>query len=112
MPDRNYTRPPPFSLRLSPEERRALEARAGNVPLGRYIRSQILDDRATHNVSAAILAKLGKSGVASSINKIARAIELGIIIVEPETEEAIRAAGRAVVEIKIMNMRALGIKED
>lgn len=34
--------PPPFSLRLSADERAELFRRAGNKPLGAYIRSRLL----------------------------------------------------------------------
>lgn len=103
--------PSPFSLRVSQEERRVLKARAGDIPLGRYIRSQLFDGGQNPNVPAEILAKLGKSGLAPSMNRIARAVDLGILRVSPETEEALRAASLAIVEMKSMNMRALGIKE-
>ena len=35
---------PPFSLRLTVEERSRLDQDAGNVPLGAYIRSRLFDD--------------------------------------------------------------------
>ena len=48
--------PPPFSLRLSKAERALLEARAGNQPLGAYMRSCLLGDQVWirgHNQCAA-----------------------------------------------------------
>ena len=38
--------PPPFSLRLSNDERAYLEVLAGNQPLGAYIRETLLGERA------------------------------------------------------------------
>jgi hypothetical protein len=43
---RASSRLPPFSLRLSVEEKTELLRRAGNIPLGAYIRSQLLGSTA------------------------------------------------------------------
>lgn len=40
------TTPPPFSLRLTFEERQRLEADAGDMPLGAFIRKRLLGDGA------------------------------------------------------------------
>ena len=111
----------PFSLRFSFEERAKLEQEAGNQPLGTYIRSQLLENPTprkrkrrkkpsrNNKLLGKILGQLGASRIASNLNQIARAINSGSLIVSPETEKAIRDACKAVIAMRYMLMRALGI---
>lgn len=118
--------PAPFSLRLTPEERQALEDRAGRQPLGVYIRQRLFanedaegkrhraarrpavqDERAL----AQLLALLGQSRLASNLNQLARAANTGALPVTPDTEAALTAATADVAAIKAMVMQALGIQE-
>jgi hypothetical protein len=46
--------PPPFSLRLTYEERAILEAEADGKPLGAYIRERLLGEKASRAQGAAI----------------------------------------------------------
>jgi len=67
----NDDTPRPFSLRLSAKQRRDLEVRAGGMPLGEYIRSQLFASDAPrppsrgprpvkdHKALAEVLARLG-----------------------------------------------------
>jgi hypothetical protein len=76
---------PPFSLRLSFDERSQLESAAGDMPLGTYIRKKLLDEkteprrtmkRARSPVKddkalARLLSELGKAHLANNLNQIA-----------------------------------------
>lgn len=82
-PDRKTKRPPPFSLRLSEEERTRLIGEAKGAPLGAYIKAKVLGR--THPVRmrrtglaiedrqalAQVLALLGRSRLASNLNQLA-----------------------------------------
>jgi len=114
----------PFSLRLSAEQRRALEARAGALPLGEYIRSRLFSDDLRskqvrrhprpvkdHKALAEVLARLGASRLASNLNQLARMANAGALPVTPETEKALQRACRDIAAMKAMLMTALGLKE-
>ena len=126
MPDQPKQGTAPFSLRLTPEERRSLEDRAGRQPLGVYIRERLFADeggkskrqRAARRPSvqneqalAQVLALLGQSRLASNLNQLARATNSGALPVNPDTESALAAASADVAAIKAMVMQALGIRE-
>ena len=112
--------PAPFSLRLTAEERQFLECQAGNMPLGTYIRAQLLkdgesprrlrrrrpvkDDQALGHV----LGELGKARIANNLNQLAQAANMGALPVTPDTEKAIREACTAVQEMRVVLMMALG----
>ena len=90
-PCKNSKLPTPFSLRLTFEERAALEQSAGNRPLGAYIRSKLFggteaprkrrsrtrkplkDEKALGE----LLGKLGESRLASNVNQLAKAANSG-----------------------------------
>lgn len=111
--------PAPFSLRLTFEERAALEKAAGNMPLGAYIRSQALGGKESrrrkkrrrpikdHKALAYVLGELGKARLASNLNQLARAVNTGSLPVTPETEKALQEACNDVRKMRIMLMRAL-----
>ncbi|WP_369157019.1 plasmid mobilization relaxosome protein MobC [Candidatus Thiodiazotropha sp. LNASS1] len=114
--------PSPFSLRLTFEERAALEQEAGHLPLGVYIRSKLFggseaprkvrtrprkpikDDRAM----ASLLGGLGQSRIANNLNQLAKAVNTGSLPVTPDTEKAINEACSAVQDMRRRLMRALG----
>jgi len=121
QPD-NTTRP--FSLRLTAQQRRALEARAGSLPLGQYIRGRLFSDDPRpepvrrhprpvkdHKALAEVLARLGASRLASNLNQLARAANVGALPVTPETEAALRQACADIAAMRAALMRALGFKE-
>ncbi len=120
--------PAPFSLRLTAEERRELDERAGRQPLGAHIRERLFaakhdgnssDHRRArgqvsikdHQMLAQVLALLGQSRLASNLNQLARAANAGALPVTPETEAALRSAAEDVGTIKSLLMRSLGIRE-
>lgn len=114
---------PPFSLRLTFEERARLEELAGDMPLGSYIKEKLFDRPLRKRVRlrrpvkdeqslAKLLGMLGQSRIANNLNQLARAVNIGTLPVTPETERDIR---RACAEIQLMRMellRALGQRSD
>lgn len=114
MTDRTPTKP--ISIRLTPQERAELVRRAGGRSLSGYVRAQLFTRGAASRRTgkgelAQVLGKLGASGVASSVNELARLARLGALPVSDETEAELRIACADIAAIKSILMRALGIKE-
>ncbi len=114
-------RSPPFSIRLSDEDRQQLAAEAKGVPLGTYVKSKVLKNPPLRirregivvkdrQALARALALLGQSRFSSNLNQMARAVNFGVLPVTPETEEDIRAACHSVIEIRRLLMLALGTR--
>lgn len=119
---KNSKLPTPFSLRLTFEERAALEQSAGNRPLGAYIRSKLFggteaprkrrsrtrkplkDEKALGE----LLGKLGESRLASNVNQLAKAANSGSLPVTTDTEKALQTACDDVRTMRILLMQALG----
>lgn len=115
---------PPFSLRLSAEERARLIVEAKGAPLRAYIKAKVLgtalpvgirrtgmsiEDR---QALAQVLALLGQSRLASNLNQLARLAHIGALPMTPETEAELIDSLRAVRGIRILLMVALGMKPD
>ncbi|ODA66575.1 hypothetical protein A7A08_02342 [Methyloligella halotolerans] len=122
MKNAGSTKQNPFSLRLSPEERAELEARANGRPVGSYVRECLFaanDNRprprrapSKHKAElAAVLAKLGRAEFSSSLRAIAEAARIGALPVSPQLEADLEQACRDVAEMKLLLMKALGIQE-
>lgn len=117
-PSETYT--PPFSIRLSFEERAKLEAAAAGQPLGAFIRETLFgselqprrrrgkDPVADHQALAQVLAALGASRLSSNLNQLAHSANIGALPVLPETEEALQAACEDIRQMRQMLMHALG----
>jgi hypothetical protein len=114
-------RPAPFSIRLNAEERAYLERKAGNKPLGAYIRSRLLDDvEARRKPSRApsmdyallgqILGVLGKSELASRLCLLAVAAEAGRIALAEEERAALLDACADIRDVRALLVTALGLK--
>lgn len=113
--------PPPFSLRLTFEERAALEKAAEGMPLGAYIRSRLFDGNAAprrtrgkhpvkdHAALGKVLGALGRSRIANNLNQLARAANTGSLPVTPETETALQESCEAVQLMRAELLRALGL---
>ena len=96
--------PPPFSLRFTAEERAELDHRAGNKPLGQYIREKLFGEAASPRavkrrkpgVDQASLSQalglLGQSRLASNMNQIAKAANMGALPVTPDLLEELHQA--------------------
>ena len=98
--------PPPFSLRLTHEERARLLADAGRKPLSAYIRERLLGENDAprkrqnnspikdHEALGRVLGALGRSRLASNLNQLAKAVNTGSLPVTPETEANLKEACR------------------
>ncbi len=118
---RTDKRPAPFSIRLSVDERAFLKRKAGNKPLGAYIRSKLLGDAETRrkpsrapSIDYALLGKmlgmLGKSEQISCLFMLAVAVEAGRVELKKEQREALTEACADVQKMRGMLVQALGLK--
>ncbi|HTE14692.1 MAG TPA: plasmid mobilization relaxosome protein MobC [Burkholderiales bacterium] len=112
--------PPPFSLRLTFEERAVLEKEAGNMPLGAYIRKRLFgsDERPRRTLRkpvkddqalAKLLGELGTLRLANNLNQLAKAANTGSLPVTNETEQALLTACEDVRQMRASLIAALGI---
>jgi hypothetical protein len=111
---------PPFSLRLSFEERSRLEKEAGDLPLGTYIRDKLFEGAPTkrrlrkqpvkdHAALGRVLGELGQGRLSNNLNQLARAVNSGSLPVTPETEKDIRNACAEIAWMRQVLMQALGL---
>jgi hypothetical protein len=112
----------PFSLRLTTSERQALEAQAGDVPLGIYVRELVLGAGAGKRAKrrkapvedlallAQVLAVLGRKGFAEHIAGLATAAASGSLFVDEEVTAELRRASDDIRAMRLMLMEALGFK--
>lgn len=114
----------PFSIRLTDGEKRLLLDRAGQLPLGVYVRQLILEQAAQaprrrqrrvrtpvqdHDALARVLAALGQSRIANNLNQLAKAVNIGALPVSLEAEQDINEGCAAVIAMRRDLMRALGL---
>lgn len=114
--------PPPFSLRLSEDERAILRRRAGKRSMGEYIRSKLFGEDATprkvkrrnptedDQENAAQLAGLGQSRLASNMNQIAKAANMGALPVTPDLENELHQACADIAFMRRALIASLGLK--
>lgn len=112
--------PPPFSLRLTYEERARLEQDAAGKPLGAYIRERLFGDDVSPRKKSGgrpvedqealgrVLGALGQSRLSANLNQLAKAVNTGSLPVTPETEAELQAACREVAAMRDDLMSALG----
>ncbi|MCQ1835176.1 hypothetical protein [Neorhizobium galegae] len=113
---------PPFSLRLSVEERTRLLDEAAGAPLGSYIKAKVLgsalpvrmrrtglavEDR---TALAQALALLGRSRISNNLNQLAHLGNVGALPMTPETEAELCTTLADVREMRRLLMTALGLK--
>ena len=113
---------PPFSLRLSRDERSILENDAGVMPVGAYIRARLFDapsprksqtrPKYKDKLLSQILAELGASRLSSNLNQLAKASNNGKLPVNSETEQAINQAAADIEDMKVMLSKALRLDEE
>lgn len=112
-------RPPPLSVRFSDEEKAALREKAGDKPLGRYIRemalSEIVLPRKKNQLFCAgekaisrLTAKLGQSRISSNLNQIAKHANMGNLVEDDELIEDLNEACAHIAEIRSTLLKALG----
>jgi hypothetical protein len=118
------SRPAPFSLRLSDEERARLTAEANGSPLGTFIKAKLVgapmpvrtrrtglavEDR---QALAQALALLGRSRLASNLNQLAHLANVGALPVDQQTEAELAEAVCAIRDIRNLLLFALGLKPE
>jgi hypothetical protein len=119
-PDRTE-RTTPLSIRFTEAEKARLRALAGPKRLGSFIRERALGAEAEPRARAdgpvkdaeplgRILALLGQSRLANNLNQIARAANQGSLPVTAEVEAELQQACAAVFEMRLLLLRALGVK--
>jgi len=114
-------RPAPFSLRLTFEERTKIEANAGSMPVGAYIKSLLLAEDAPkyrkrrkppvadQELLAQVLACLGATRLSSNLNQLARATNVGNFYFDGETKRSIKQACDDIHIIRQLLIQALGL---
>ena len=112
--------PPPFSIRLTFEERARLDADRGHVSLAAHIRERLFGDDVTPRRKSGkspvkdgealgrLLGALGGSRLSNNLNQLAKAVNTGSLPVTPETEADIVAACEEVNALRADLLRALG----
>jgi hypothetical protein len=116
--DEGSTRP--FSIRLTQAERATLETRAGQQPLGSYIRRVLLGDTTQKRRAArkpdlddrkvsALLAALGQSRLSSNLNQLAKSANLGTLEMDEDVRLQLQQACAAVVAMREALLIALRI---
>jgi hypothetical protein len=110
---------PPFSLRLTLQERALLDKEAGPLALSEHIRRclfaspdarkrayrrPVRDDEALSRV----LEALGRSRLPQNLNQLAKAAHSGSLPVTPETVQALHDACTEVAQMRQWLMVALG----
>ena len=115
-------RSPPFSIRLSDDERAKLEASAGGMPIASYVKSVVLADDAPRyrarrkppvqdqRLIAEVLARLGQTRTASNLNQLARAANRGVLLVDDDLANELRQACVDVAWMRVALIEALGLK--
>lgn len=110
----------PFSLRLTPEERKALDALADGMPLGAYIKDALLvrevrprtrgrkpvKDR---EALAKLLGLLGQSRLSQNINQLAKAVHTGSLPVNADVHKALLDACAGIRAMRDALLTALGL---
>jgi len=117
-PKRRYT--PPFSMRLSKSERDFLDKHSGTQSWAAYIRERVFGQQTEKRrkvkkppvdsaMLALVLSELGQSRLASNINQLAKAANMGALDITPEIEKEIETACQEIQTMKMLLIAALGV---
>ncbi|MGH1542180.1 MAG: plasmid mobilization relaxosome protein MobC [Arenicella sp.] len=104
----------PFCVRLTDDERAELETIAGKMPLGRFLREQLLGSKARKRKKrskvrqpkigdknlALVMALFGDQRIASNLNQLARHANMGTLDFDDETLEQIQEACAAMIAVR------------
>lgn len=121
-------RMPPLSIRLTFAERALLEEKAGGKSLSSYVKEQVFAGsgsgpslgpgltigsgtrrtRPDTRLLAQILAKLGETNLAVSMNELAEAASTGCLYVDEEVRKQLLQACADIAEIRLLLLEALG----
>ena len=100
-----------------------MERDAGNMTVSAYIREQLFGEYAAprkrrikrpikdYRILAQLFALIKQTQCWNNLNQIARGINSNTWIVTPETEKLLQEACKAIIEIRTMLMKALGLNE-
>lgn len=129
-PKHKKKRSPPFSIRWTDEERARLDQARGVLSLAAYIRLKVFAEgqsvpkerkkltRKHYSPSAELavisqmLGNLGGSRLASNMNQIAKAANIGALPVSPELERELLEACTAIQDMRRELITALGVKSE
>ncbi len=116
----NKKYPPPYSLRLTFEERQRLDRDAGNMPISAYIRERLFDEPSPRRrisprlkeqeIFLEILKEFSDMRIANNLNQLAKASHEGRLILAPKTQENLEQACEAIKAIKTEILNHLGLK--
>lgn len=120
-PSTKNQKPVPLTFRLTPDERKYLERKAGNRPLSAYIRETLLGDqcakrrvqrkpKVNQKELAGVLASLGQSRMSSNLNQIAKAANSGSIDMTDDTQQQLEDAYKAIIAMRDALYIALGMR--
>lgn len=116
----NAKRPAPLSVRLTAQERLVLEQKAQGVGLSTYLKACALDPANApkrlrgakpikdHGALAAAMARLGRSGVAETLETLATAARSGGLVVAEDTQSQLEQACRDLHEMRLLLLKAMG----
>ncbi|MCW5721583.1 MAG: hypothetical protein KIS86_10610 [Devosia sp.] len=101
---------PPLSIRFTEAERAELEKLSGTQPLSAFIKSKIFYGGAEKPkvALARILAALGSSDLASSLERLSRAADAGSLYVDDDTVRALHRAFNQIASMHFHLLCALG----
>ena len=122
-PPSKKTYPAPFSLRLSEEERKALDELADGQPWGTYIKDAIFERQVRPRTRGAkpvkdraelarLLGLLGASRISQNINQLAKAANTGSLPVNADVHRALLESCDAVRNMRTLLLTALGLQPD
>ncbi len=117
----------PYSIRFTPEERALFDAMAKEMELSgaELIRLKLFTDTLhekfavrTQNKThpnkelAQILSLLGQSRIPNNLNQIAKAINTGTLVLDPDVIAQIQEAYQTIQWMRRMLIKGTGLKED
>lgn len=126
IPQRKATepRPPVLSIRLTADERAALEREAGGRSLSSYVRTRLFEDGvrrrssstrtvvSDHKALARVLGAMGRSPAIGILKGVLAACDEGAILLRPEAEDALRSACATIEEMRLDLLKALGLRPE
>lgn len=118
---RRRKRPPPLSIRVTEAERERLKRDAAGGSVNGYIRRRLFGADAAprrakgkppvdHAALGRVLGALGNSRLASNLNQIARAANMGALPVTPDLTEELTRACADIRAMRVALLNALGVK--
>ena len=111
----------PLSVRVTEEERVLLKQLAGSRSVNSYVREKVFGDngkprrsyrapRPDEKAIAKSLGALGQSGIASNLNQIAKAANMGALPVSQELTDKLKEACDDIRAMREALISALGLK--